>query len=150
MDQQPLSAATRAAWWFALAGLAALAGCGQWPRPFSGGHCTGGECKVRVTLAADCRIDVVPERLPVPPGGATHILWKIDAASAPALFDANGISFPPGQNPDAQFDEKEMRDAGKTFHWRDQNTLAGEFKYAINLRDANGRLCHLDPFIQNR
>ena len=126
------------------------AACAQFGHGFGAGQpCSNGQCKVTVTLAADCRIGVDPEVIDVPEGGATHIHWKIAAASAPATFDVNGISFPPGQNP-GQFDEKELQLNGKQFHWRDKNTQAGRFKYAINLRDEQGRLCHLDPFIHNQ
>ena len=131
-----------------LAGL--LAACSQFGHGFGAGHCANGQCKVSVTLAADCRIGVDPEVIDVPAGGATHIHWKIAASSVPATFDANGISFPPGQNPNQLFDEKELQLNGKQFHWRDKNTQAGQFKYDINLRDEQGRLCHLDPFIHNQ
>jgi hypothetical protein len=130
--------------------LAGLSACSQFGHGFDAGHCANDQCKVSVTLAADCRIDVDPEVLDVPAGGPKHIHWKIAASSAPATFDANGISFPPGQNPDRLFDEKEPQLNAKQFHWRDRNTQAGQFKYDINLRDEQGRLCHLDPFIHNQ
>jgi hypothetical protein len=131
-----------------LAGLSVA--CSQFGHGFGTGHCASGQCKVTVTLAADCRIGVDPEVLDVPAGDFMHIHWKIASSSAPATFDVNGISFPPGQNPDGLFDEKELQLNGKQFHWRDRNTQAGQFKYAINLRDEQGRLCHLDPFIHNQ
>jgi hypothetical protein len=131
-----------------LIGLVGLGSC-TYLHGLGPGHCANGECTVAVKVGADCAIDADPNDLHVPAGGEAHVHWKIDPPSAPFVFDANGISFKPGQNP-GQFDQKEPRANGKQFHWRDKNTLAGRYQYDINIRDASGRLCHLDPFIYNR
>jgi len=133
---------------FAALALALLPGCAAL-RPFAGGHCSGHSCKVLVTVDAACRITADPEHLYVPRDGEVHIHWKLDPPSAAFVFDVNGISFKPGQNP-GEFDEKELQDNGKQFHWRDKNTRSGPYQYDINVRDAQGRLCHIDPFIHNQ
>ena len=130
-----------------LAAAFALSGCGVLSAPFSTLHCgAGGQCKVQVMVDANCRVSADPERLDVPTGGEMHIHWKVDP---PYVFDLNGIAFKPGRNR-GQFDQKELQDGGRQFHWRDKNTLAGEYPYDINVRDPGGRLCHADPFIRNQ
>lgn len=140
-------------WHLFLAGWLAgvgLAGCQLQERLSPAGPCVQGECRVAVSVGPDCHLAVDPEHLHVPSGGEAHVLWRIDPPSAPFVFDANGISFPPGQNPNQLFDQKEPREQGKVFHWRDKNDRRGDFKYVVNVRDAAGRLCQLDPFIHNQ
>jgi len=138
----------------ALTGLAstALLGCAASlapPPQTTETACASQQCKLSVKVGADCAMTVEPEHLFVPAGGEAHVLWMIDPPNAPFVFDANGITFKPGQNP-GQFDQKEPRGNGKIFHWRDKNNLAGTYKYDIKVRDSQGRLCELDPFIHNR
>jgi hypothetical protein len=124
-----------------------LPGCSVIER-MRGGHCSGHECKVIVSVDGDCRITADPETLHVPPVGSVSIRWKFDPHTVNFLFDNNGISFK--ANP-GEFDEKRPEDGNQQFHWRDKNTLRNQtFRYTINLRDAQGRLCSLDPFIHNQ
>lgn len=134
---------------FAAVAVAALSAC-KASQGLMPDDCTPGQCRLKVKVGENCALEVIPEHLYVPPGDAVSILWMIDPPSTDAHFDTNGISFKPGQNPDQQFDEKRPESGGKAFHWRDKNTLAGRFKYDVNVRDGQGRLCHLDPFIYNR
>jgi hypothetical protein len=135
--------------WAAVA-AASLTGCASLQGLAGSSPCNVGVCIVQVTVGPGCAVEVSQEHLYVPRGGETHILWKIDPPAAPFVFDPNGISFPPGQNPNQLFDQKEPRDQGKVFHWRDKNDRTGQFKYVVNVRDAAGQLCSRDPFIHNQ
>jgi hypothetical protein len=129
----------------ALAGCSAPGGASLQAMP----HCLERECKVLVKVDASCRLTVQPEHLYVPAGGETHVHWMIDPPSTDVVFDVNGIAFKPANNP-GQFDQKQLQAQGKQFHWRDMNTLAGEFRYDVNVRNSQGELCHLDPYIHNQ
>jgi hypothetical protein len=103
---------------------------------------------VIVSVDAACNITAEPRTLDVPPDGPKNIRWKFDPNTTGVTFDDNGISFK--ANP-GEFDEKRPEQGNKVFHWRDKNTLRNQtFAYTINLRDAQGRLCSLDPFIHNQ
>jgi hypothetical protein len=135
---------------FAIVVVSMLSGCGLFPR--MAGHCQGHECKVAVSVGADCAITADPDELRVRLGtGPVNIRWKLDPGSGFVFDNQQGITFKPGQNPNNEFDEKRPEDQGKQFHWRDRNTQEGKFRYGITVRDASdpNRVCSSDPLVYN-
>jgi hypothetical protein len=130
----------------------ALVACGQ---PTGVGKpalpCNSGVCKLDVTVAAGgcadpANITVSPDPLVV--SGANNIEWtiKTDAYTwVPAPGGITGL-------PPAQFSNAHDTGNGKKYDIHDANTDASptDYKYGINLKDANGNLCAVkDPTIRN-
>ena len=88
-------------------------------------------------------ISVTPDPLPVS-GNNINIHWDI---STPGwTFPSNGIVI---TNPGSEFEDPEVQNNGNRFKWKDKNSSAGNYKYAINVTNGSTPLT-FDPTIINQ
>jgi len=119
------------------------------------------DCKILVTVSivgSTCTVSVPREQLTVGVkrgAGDKFIWWKIDGAPPGEwTFTRNGIA------PKAtttgwsdNFKNDKLSEDGTAFRWKNQNKAeqAGrEYAYDINLINASGQTCKLDPIIKNQ
>ena len=130
-----------------------LLGCGTDPRvhPSMVGCNPGGNCKVAVTVN-NCVITVDPDPLPVPDRQRVKSIdWDIASSDGYVyVFRSNGIVFKESND---EFDEPELSNNGKKFTWRDKHSVAGDYRYSVNVartgKDPKDCLT-LDPVISNQ
>lgn len=110
----------------------------------------GGNCKVAVTVN-NCVITVDPPVLSVPGTGTPKkIRWDLASSDGEEYyFRGNGIVF---KETNTEFDEPELSKDGKRFTWRDKHSIAGDYRYAVNVTrtGVDPKDCTLDPVISNQ
>jgi len=109
-------------------------------RPKKG--CAGHNCKVELTVGANCAITAVPDALPVFAKGV-DIKWSVKPAGW--KFAANGIEFK--KTGQSQFSGQAGGNSNN-YKWTDANTDQDDYKYIIHV--VNGtQHCDVDPSIVN-
>ncbi len=158
----------------ALIGLAAaLSACGSSPGTISGddvetktkpGLCRGSNqgdnqsnCSIIVVAkrtdgACDVKVEASQQLVSFAKGaGGKWMYWEIKEPSEFKFSEKpSGIRF--ANDPRLNFTNPKWEDAGLTYRWKNRNGSedAGDFKYDIEVVDASGRSCVLDPVIRNR
>lgn len=110
--------------------------------------CTGGNCKVDITITGNCEFGVPDTLLVKLPFGRKKIEWEIQSQAY--IFAANGIVF---KRQNSVFEQPELSPSGKKFKWDDRHETSGlpPYEYAINVikTGPNPGVCTKDPFIVN-
>ena len=116
------------------------AGAAPMARPKKG--CSGNNCKVEITVGANCAITVDPQNLPV---FAQNVEIKWSLKPAHWKFAANGIDFKDtGQG---QFHNPAGGNSNN-FKWKDDNTDQRPYGYWIHVVNGKDK-CDADPSIVN-
>lgn len=129
----------------AVVGVGLLA-CSSMSAVTAAGCNPGGNCRVDVTVGANCAITVSPDPLDVPqPRGAKSITWNIKTNGF--VFAPDGIAF---KSSNSEFADPEVQ--GNRFKWKNRHTRAGSFEYAVNVIGSgpSPATCSKDPLINNR
>ena len=117
-----------------------LAGCDFFKRG------TGMSNEHPVVSVTNGTITVSPDPITFRSRGAVVIVWSLDDSAAAFKFDdARGISV---ADTKGEFDDQRVIAQGRKFQVRNKNSIAGRYKYTINLRGPNGPVS-LDPLIVN-
>lgn len=108
--------------------------------------CNMAVCNITISVAGD-RVIVDPEIvLVVKNNRDVQLHWHL----APGLEfsgSGDGVAFK-GPTQD-QFYGGRVTENKKSYHWRDRNTVSGEFHYSVTFHDSAGRLYFKDPTIMN-
>jgi len=146
-----------------------IAGCQTGMRALAGGPPLGtpkclpsdntDDCKILVSVSVvdgRCTVNVASGQMIVGVKrgvGDKWLWWKIDGAPPGEwTFTRNGIA-PKAKTTDwsDNFKNDKLSDDGTAFRWKNRNNEPGrEYEYEINLINAAGQTCKLDPIIKNQ
>lgn len=109
-------------------------------------NCTPPGCTVVITMSAGCGsgIKVAPDPVVVASRATVDITWSIQSPAW--AFDGPGIVI---HFPGDAFEGPKGADS-KTVKARNVNRGSRSYKYDVNMKDADGRPCKLDPTIVNQ